>query len=78
MGFTIGQTVEQDNKLYVIPKRGTTKKTIQVEDGSDYWEREILQPLEKVREGDVVQNKVESKEEKGVKKLLYIEDPERI
>ena len=78
MGFTIGQTVEQDNKLYVIPKRGTNKKTIQVEDGSDYWEREILQPLEKVREGDVVQNKVESKEEKGVKKLLYIENPERI
>ena len=49
-----------------------------MEDGSDYWEREILQPLEKVREGDVVQNKVESKEEKGVKKLLYIENPERI
>ena len=78
MDFTIGQTVEQDIKLYVIPKRGTTKKIIQVENGSDYWEREILQPLEKAQEGDVVQNKVEPKEEKGVKKLLYIEDRERI
>ena len=78
LDFTIGQTVEQDIKLYVIPKRGTTKKIIQVENGSDYWEREILQPLEKVQEGDVVQNKVEPKEEKGVKKLLYIEDRERI
>ena len=53
--------------------------TIQVEDGSDYWEREKLQPLEKVQENDIiVQNKVEPKEETRVKKLIYIEYPERI
>ena len=45
-----------------------------MEDGSDYWEREKLQPLEKVQEGDIGQNK----EEKRVKKLMYIEDFERI
>ena len=45
-----------------------------MEDGSDYWEREKLQPLEKTQEGDIGQNK----EEKRVKKLMYIEDFERI
>ena len=45
-----------------------------MEDGSDYWEREKLQPLEKVQEDDIGQNK----EEKRVKKLMYIEDFERI
>ena len=49
-----------------------------MEDGSDYWEREKLQPLEKVQENDIIRNKVEPKEEKRVKKLIYIEDPERI
>ena len=29
-------------------------------------------------EKDIVQNKVESKEKKRVKKLMYIEDPEKI
>ena len=76
--FSIGQTVELDHKPNVIPKRGRTKKIIQVEDGSDYWEREKLQPLEKVQEKDIVQNKVEPKEEKRVKKLIYNEDPEKI
>ena len=44
--FTIGQTVKQDYKPNVISKRGRTNKILQVEDGSDYWEREKLQPLE--------------------------------
>ena len=44
-----------------------------MEDGSDYWERGKLQPLEKLQENDIVQNKVEPKEEKIVKKLMYIE-----
>ena len=76
--FTIGQTAELDHKPNIIPKRGRTKNIIQVEDGSDYWEREKLQPLEKVQENDIVQNKIEPKEETRVKKLIYIEDPERI
>ena len=76
--FTTGQTAELDHKPNIIPKRGKTKKIIQVEDGSDYWEREKLQSLEKVQENDIVQNKVEPKEETRVKKLIYIEDPERI
>ena len=37
-----------------------------------------MQPLEKVQEKDIVRNKVEPKEEKRVKKLMYVEDPERI
>ena len=61
--FSIGQTVELDHKPNVIPKTGRTKKIIQVEDGSDYWEREKLQPL--AQEKDIVQNKVEPKEEKS-------------
>ena len=76
--FTIGQTAELDHKPNIIPKTGRTKKTMQVEDDSDYWEREKLQPLEKVQENDSVQNKIEPKEETRVKKLIYIEDPERI
>ena len=76
--FTIGQTVELDHKPNLIPKRGRIKKIIQVEDGSDYWEREKLQPLEKVQENDIVRNKVEPKEEERVKKLMYVEDPKRI
>ena len=47
-----------------------------MEDGSDYWERETLQPLEKLQENDIVQNKVEPKEEEIVKKLMYIEQPD--
>ena len=31
-----------------------------------------------MQEEDIVQNKVQPKEEKRVKKLLYIEDPKRI
>ena len=76
--FTIGQTVELDHKPNVIPKTGRTKKIIQVEDGLDYWEREKLQPSEKVQQKDLVRNKVEPKEEKKLKKLMYIEDPEKI
>ena len=76
--FTIRQTAELDRKPNIIPKRGRTKKIIQVEDGSDYREREKLHPLEKVQENDIVPNKVDPKEEKRVKKLIYIEDPERI
>ena len=76
--FTIGQTVELDQKPNVIPKRGRTKKIIQVAAGLDYWEREKLQPLEKVQQKDIVRNKVEPKEDKRVKKLMYIEDPEKI
>ena len=76
--FTIGQTAELDHNPNIIPKRGRIKKIIQVEDGSDYWERKKLQPLEKVQENDIVQNKVEPKEEKKVKKLIYIEDPRKI
>ena len=72
--FTTGQTADLDHKPNIIPKRGRTKKIIQVEDGSDYWEREKLQPLEKVQENDIVQNIVEPKEETRVKKLIYIED----
>ena len=34
--FTIGQKSELDHKPNRIPKRGTTKKIIQVEIGSDY------------------------------------------
>ena len=78
VNFTIGQTAELDHKPNIIPKRGRTKKIIQVEDGSDYWEREKLQPLEKVQENCIVRHKVEPKEEKRVKKLIYIEDPERM
>ena len=59
--FTIGQKAELDHKLNIIPKRGRTKKIIPVENGSDYWEREKLQPSEKVQENDIVQNKVEPK-----------------
>lgn len=40
--FTIGETVELDHKLNIIQKRGRTKKIIQVEDGSGYWEREKI------------------------------------
>ena len=76
--FTNGKTAELDHKPNVIPKRGRTKNIIQVEDGSDYWEREKFQSLEKVQENNVLQNKVEPKEEKKVKKLIYVEHPERI
>ena len=76
--FTIGQTVELDHKPNVISKSGRIKKIIQVEDGSDYWEREKLQPLEKEQEKDIVSNKAEPKEEKRVKKLMYVEDPKRM
>ena len=34
--------------------------------------------MEKVQQKDIVRNKVEPKEEKRVKKLMYIEDPEKI
>ena len=40
--FITGQTVELGHKPNVIPKRGRTKKIIQVEYGSDYWEREKI------------------------------------
>ena len=76
MDFSIGQTVELDHKPNVIPKSDRTKKIIQVEDGSDYWETEKLQPF--AQEKDIVQNKVEPKDEKRVKKLIYNEDPEKI
>ena len=76
--FTIGKTLELDHKLNKISKRGRTKKIMQVEDGSDYWEREKMQPSEKVQENNVWQNKVEPKEEKRVKKSIHIEDPKRI
>ena len=36
---------------------------IQVEDVSDYWEWEKLQPLEKVKENNIGWNNVEPKEE---------------
>ena len=39
------------------------KKVIPVEDGSDYWEREKMQPLEKVQENDIGRNKVDPKEQ---------------
>ena len=55
--FAIGQTVELDHKPNIIPMRGRTKKIIQVENGSDYWKREKLQPLEKVQENDIGQKK---------------------
>ena len=73
-----GQTAELDHKPNIISKRGRTKKINQVQDGLDYWEREKLQPLEKVQENDIGQNKVEPKDEKRVKKLMYVEPPERI
>ena len=75
---TIGQTVELDHKPNIIPKRGKTKKIILVEDGSDYWEREKMQPLEKVQENGVARNKVEPKEERRLKKLMCIEDLEKV
>ena len=78
MDFTIGKKAELDYKPNTILNRGRTKKIIQVENGSDYWEREKLQPLKKVQENNIVQNKVEPKEQKRVKKLIYIEDPERM
>ena len=68
--FTIGKTVELDHKH----NKGRTKKIIQVEHGSDYQEREKLQPLEKVQENDLVQKEVEPREEKRVKKLTYIQN----
>ena len=37
-----------------------------------------MQPLEKAQENDIGRNKEESTEEKRVKKLMYIEDPERM
>ena len=49
-----------------------------MEDGSNYWEREKLQPLRKVKENDIMENKVDPKEEKRVRKLIYIEDSKRI
>ena len=76
--FTIGQAVKLDHKPNIIPKRGRSKKINQVEYSSDYWEREKLQPLAKVQENDIVRNKVELREEKRVKKLMYIKDPERL
>ena len=76
--FTIEQTAELDHKPNIIPKRGRTKKIFHVEDNSDYWEREKLQLLEKVQENDIVRNKAEPKDVKRVKRLMYIEDPERI
>ena len=76
--FTIGQTAELDHKPNIISKRGRTKKINQVQDGLDYWEREKLQPLEKVQENDIGRNKVEPKDEKRVKKLMYVEPPEKI
>ena len=78
MDCTIGQTVELNHKPNIIPKRGKTKKIILVEDGSDYWEREKMQPLEKVQENGIVRNKVEPKEEKILKKLMCIEDLEKV
>ena len=55
--FTIWQTAESDHKSNIIPKR-----IIQVEDGSDYWEMEKMQPLEKVQKNDIGQNKVAPKD----------------
>ena len=52
--ITIGQTVELDHKPNIIPKRGWTNKVIQVKDGSDYWERTQLQPLEKLQQKGIV------------------------
>ena len=78
MDFTIRQTVETDHKPNITTKTGRTKKIIQVEDTLDYWEREKSKPLEKAKENDTVWNKAELREEKRVKKLIYIEDPERI
>ena len=49
-----------------------------MEDGSNYWEREKLQSLRKVQENDIMENKVDPKEEKRVRKLIYIEDSKRI
>ena len=46
--FKIGQTVEMDDKPSIIPRRDRNMKIIQVEDCSDYLEREKLQALEKV------------------------------
>ena len=65
--FTIKQTIELDHKPIIIPKRGRTKKIIQVEDGSDYWEGEKLQPLEKVKEKNIGRKIVEPKEKKKSK-----------
>ena len=73
--FTIGQTVELDHKPNVISNRGKTKKIIQLDYRSDYWEREKCQPLEQVQEKDIVRNKVEPKEEKRVKKLIILKTP---
>ena len=39
------------------------KKVIPVEDGSDYWEREKMQPLEKLQVNDIGRNKVDPKEQ---------------
>ena len=73
--FTIGQTAELGHKPNIISKRGRTKKINQVQDGLDYWEREKLQPLEKVQENDIGRNKVEPKDEKRVKKLCMLNHP---
>ena len=78
MDCTIGKTVELDHKPNIIPKKGKSKKIILVEDGSDYWERDKMQPLEKVQENGIVRNKVEPKEERRFKKLMCIEDLEKI
>ena len=59
--FKIGQTVEMDDKPSIIPRRDRNMKIIQVEDCSDYLEREKLQALEKVHK-KIVRNKVEPKE----------------
>lgn len=78
MDFTTGQQVEPDHNSKEIPRRGRIKKVIPVENGSDNWEREKMQALEKVQENGIGRNKREPKELTRVKKLMYIEDPERI
>ena len=60
----LGKKKELYHKPNIIPRRGRSKKIIQLEDGSDYWEWEKLQPLEKVQEKDIVWNKEGLKEEK--------------
>ena len=60
---TIWQKLEQDHNSEVTPRMVRIKKVIPVEDGSDYWEREKMQPLEKVQENDIGRNKVDPKEQ---------------
>ena len=60
---TIWQKLEQDHNSKVTPRMVRIKKVIPVEDGSDYWEREKMQPLEKVQVNDIGRNKVDPKEQ---------------